>query len=211
MIKQVSFDAPPVRRREMLRYSGCIAETLEISRLADKCCEEIAGRLSYRVCYDIFDLRREGNFLCFADIKTASETLAAAFDGCNGVLVFGATVGAEMDRLIMKYSSIQPSMALMMQALGAERIESLCDAFCEMTAAELSKQGKTLMPRVSPGYGDISLAMQKDIFALLDCPRKIGLTLNDRLIMSPSKSVTAFAGIWCRIENNHTVQNGEKI
>ena len=195
MIRQVSFDAPPVSRREVLRYAGCKAETEEVSRLVDKCCGEIEGRLSYRVCCDIYDLRRSGDTLSFANINTQSDTLKTAFNGCGGVLVFGATVGAEMDRLILKYSHLEPSKALIMQALGAERIESLCDAFCRETAQELTRQGKTLLPRVSPGYGDIPLTMQKELFALLDCPRKIGLTLSEQLIMSPSKSVTALAGI----------------
>jgi len=39
------------------------------------------------------------------------------------------------------------------------------------------------------------LETQRDIFALLDCPRKIGLTLTDSLLMSPVKSVTAVMGI----------------
>ena len=195
MIRQVSFDAPPVSRREVFRYAGCKTETEEVSRLVDKCCEETEGRLSYRVCYDIYDLRRSGDTLSFANINTQSDTLKTAFNGCGGVLVFGATVGAEMDRLILKYSHLEPSKALIMQALGAERIESLCDAFCRETAQELTRQGKTLLPRVSPGYGDIPLTMQKELFALLDCPRKIGLTLSEQLIMSPSKSVTALAGI----------------
>ena len=195
MIRQVSFDAPPVSRREVLRYAGCKAETEEVSRLVDKCCGEIEGRLSYRVCCDIYDLRRSGDTLSFANINTQSDTLKTAFNGCGGVLVFGATVGAEMDRLILKYSHLEPSKALIMQALGAERIESLCDAFCRETAQELTRQGKTLLPRVSPGYGDIPLTMQKELFALLDCPRKIGLTLSEQQIMSPSKSVTALAGI----------------
>lgn len=195
MIRQVSFDAPPVSRREVFRYAGCKAETEEVSRLVDKCCEETEGRLSYRVCCDIYDLRRDGDTLSFANINTQSDTLKTAFNGCGGVLVFGATVGAEMDRLILKYSHLEPSKALIMQALGAERIESLCDAFCRETAQELTRQGKTLLPRVSPGYGDIPLTMQKELFALLDCPRKIGLTLSEQLIMSPSKSVTALAGI----------------
>ena len=30
---------------------------------------------------------------------------------------------------------------------------------------------------------------------MLDCPRKIGLTLNDSLLMSPTKSVTAIVGL----------------
>ena len=37
--------------------------------------------------------------------------------------------------------------------------------------------------------------VQKDIFKVLDCERKIGLTLNESLLMSPSKSVTAIVGI----------------
>lgn len=195
MIRQKSFDVPSFSRREVLRYAGCKTETEEVSSLVDKCCEETEGRLSYRVCYDIYDLRRDGDFLSFANINTDSNTLKTAFKGCHAVLVFGATVGAEMDRLILKYSRLEPSKALIMQALGAERIESLCDAFCRDTAEKLARQGKILMPRVSPGYGDIPLTMQKELFALLDCPRKIGLTLSDQLIMSPSKSVTALAGI----------------
>ena len=195
MIRQKSFDAPTFSRREVFRYAGCKTETEEVSRIIDQCCEETEGRLSYRVCYDIYDLRRDGDFLSFANINTDSNTLKTAFKGCHAVLVFGATVGAEMDRLILKYSHLEPSKALIMQALGAERIESLCDAFCRETAQELTRQGKTLLPRVSPGYGDIPLTMQKELFALLDCPRKIGLTLSEQQIMSPSKSVTALAGI----------------
>ena len=77
------------------------------------------------------------------------------------------------------------------QAIGAERIESLCDAFC----AEREAEGLRLRPRFSPGYGDLPLELQRDLFRGLDCSRKIGLTLNESLLMSPSKSVTAIAGI----------------
>ena len=44
-------------------------------------------------------------------------------------------------------------------------------------------------------YGDLPLEMQKDIFNVLDCSKRIGLTLNESLLMSPSKSVTAIIGI----------------
>ena len=69
-----------------------------------------------------------------------------------------------MDRLILKYSMIEPSKALIMQALGAERIESLCNTFCQDIAQKLSNEGKSLLPRVSPGYGDIPLTMQGKLF-----------------------------------------------
>ena len=59
----------------------------------------------------------------------------------------------------------------------------------------MQAEGKFLKPRFSPGYGDLPLEMQRDIFRVLDCSRKIGLTLNESLLMSPSKSVTAIVGI----------------
>ena len=55
--------------------------------------------------------------------------------------------------------------------------------------------GKYARPRFSAGYGDFELSAQTEIFHALDCQRKIGLTLNDSLLMSPSKSVTAIIGI----------------
>ena len=80
----------------------------------------------------------------------------------------------------------------MISALGSERIEALCDKFNKDFEFE---NEVSLKPRFSPGFGDLSLMIQKDIFAVLDCPRKIGLSLNDSLLMSPTKSVTAFVGI----------------
>ena len=91
----------------------------------------------------------------------------------------------------------------MMQAIGAERIESLCDVFCEELSQELQEEGY-LTSRFSPGFGDLPLTIQHDVFRVLDCSRKIGLTLNESLLMSPSKSVTAFAGISrCRQSTSH--------
>ena len=87
---------------------------------------------------------------------------------------------------------LSPARAVMLQALGTERVESLCDIFCEDFGIDNSV---VLKPRFSPGYGDLSLDTQKDIFSVLNCPKNIGVYLNDSLLMSPSKSVTAFAGI----------------
>ena len=116
--------------------------------------------------------------------------------------MFAATVGLEMDRLIARYGGVSPARSLLFQALGAERIEALCDAFCARTAEDLARQGRGVTVRFSPGYGDVPLGLQNDIFRALDCPRKIGLTLNESLLMSPSKSVTAVFGVTDRPEGD---------
>ena len=132
--------------------------------------------------------------------------------GTGKNVLFAATVGTPFDRLIASYSRLEPSKALILQAIGAERIESLCDAFCDHMNTELKSCGKSLRTRVSPGYGDIPLSMQRSVFKILDCERKIGLTLNESLLMSPSKSVTAIAGIGVsRVGTGHTCAACDRV
>ena len=105
-------------------------------------------------------------------------------------MLFAATIGVGMDRLIARYSALSPSKALALEAIGDERVESLCDYYNDLVADEY----KVNAPRFSAGYGDLDLSLQKDIFKALPCAN-IGLTLNDSLLMSPSKSVTAIIGL----------------
>lgn len=172
----------PYNYKEIFRYAGVTDPGKEVKDLLQECISEANGVLQNKVCYGIFDY----------DGKSTSKALSKKLSGCSRVILFAATVGIQLDRLIVKYSKISPSKALMFQALGAERIESLCDTFCNDMNNEL---GVRLKPRFSAGYGDLPLEVQKDIFRVLDCPRKIGLTLNDSLLMSPTKSVTAIVGI----------------
>lgn len=195
-----TYEAPPFCEREILRYVGCKEADNELSNLMELCINEVKNKLTYKVCYCELPLRVDGNICDFKVFRLKSEKLAVNLRGCKRVLLFAATVGVEVDRLIAKYGRIAPSRALIFQAIGAERIEALCNAFCEDIAKE---RGMGIRPRFSPGYGDLSLAAQKDIFSVLDCSRRIGLSLNSSLLMSPSKSVTAFAGL-CDIEENPT-------
>lgn len=169
--------APDVDRREVLRYAGVKEATPEIEDLLNSCIAEAENSFSYKVCY--------------AEVEKTSLPKEIAdlsrLDGYDKVVIFAATVGLEIDRLIAKYGVVSPSRALMFQALGAERIESLCNAFCN----EFEGAG----PRFSPGYGSFILENQNYIFSCLNPSRHIGLTLNSSLLMSPSKSVTAIFGL----------------
>ena len=195
MIRTMIIDAPEWNRREIMRYARIRGAGESFDRLIDECIAESEPMLSYRVCYEILPVRYDNAVMFLGSIKADSQTIEKAIRNAGEILLFAATVGAPFDRLIKRYSSISPSKAVILQAIGAERAESLCDSFCEIIDTGLHSKGKRLTPRVSPGYGDIALTMQKDIFAVLDCPRRIGLTLEDSLLMSPSKSVTAIAGI----------------
>ena len=182
----------PFNKKEILRYANCKDLTPELEKLLNECIEEVKNNISYKVCYCILPINIKDSTIDFSAFKVNSEKLAINLKNCENTIVFGATLGTEIDRLIIKYGKLSPTKALFFQAIGATQIEMLCDEFCKDIKTELNVN---LKPRFSAGFGDLDLTYQKDIFKILDCSKKIGLTLNDSLLMSPTKSVTAFVGV----------------
>lgn len=186
------YDAPPIDEDEIFRYAGCKGDSDSVRELFDNCRAEIGDSLSYKICFLPLTVSVKGDDCDFGVCGVKSKDLARNLDGCAEAVVFAATIGVGIDRLIAKYNVLSPAKALMFDALGTERIEALCDLFCR----DLSKEyQKSLKPRFSPGYGDLDLSFQKEIFSVLNCRKHIGLTMTESLMMSPSKSVTAIVGL----------------
>lgn len=190
-----SYGAPEFDRTEIYRYAGIRRGGDEFSELLRECINEAKEKLIYKVCFCEFPIkiRDDGIDLGFTSVRSAD--LSGHLAGADRALIFAATVGIELDRAIARYSRTSVSKALFFEAIGNERIEALCDAFCKEMSVEAAARGSVLSRRFSPGYGDLPLKVQRDIFRALDCPKKIGLSLNESLLMSPSKSVSAIIGI----------------
>ncbi len=192
---------PKIYKYEVLRYMGCRESSIEIDALVEECINECEHCFSYRiVSSELTLLFDEYDNIMIGENTISSKDLKKNLLNCDKVLIFAATVGIDIDRLIHKYSRISPSKAVCMQAIGAERIEALCDFFCEELKKKYASCGYGVRPRFSPGYGDLPLDLQNMIFNILDCERRIGLTLNDSLLMSPTKSVTAIVGIYDKVK-----------
>lgn len=188
-----SYSAPEFDKKEILRYAGVKNCDEALVKLIDECIAETDGKLDYKVCYREFPISEKDGILDLSFTETKSEDLKKNLNGCSEIVLFAATIGIGIDRLITKYQTVSPVKALLFQAIGAERIESLCNVF----NGEINERKKPLKtkPRFSPGYGDLPIELQKDIFGVLDCPKYLGLTLNGSLLMTPSKSVTAIIGV----------------
>ena len=191
IVYKKSYSAPEIDRREALRYAGVRGESAEAEAMLDECIREASDTLCYKLCYGEYPLTRVKNSLDFGFARVVSEKLSAHLTDCSRVIIMAATVGVGLDRLAARYSRVSPARALILQGLGAERIETVADLFCR----ELTDDGLELTSRFSAGYGDLSLEFQREIFRALDCQKNIGLTLNESLIMSPTKSITAIIGI----------------
>lgn len=204
------FDKDEIRRYCGIPSSAKDTISDEVNNTIDICIGELKDKLVYKVCYEEFNIHinncinnltvsnynnSETDTFNLGFMQTESKSLIKHLQGCEKVIIFAATIGIEIDRLIAKYGILSPSRAAVFQAIGAERVEALCDAFCREIKESVNSQNKTTTSRFSPGYGDFPLDTQKEIFTQLDCHRKIGLTLNNSMLMSPSKSVTAIFGI----------------
>ena len=192
----------PFREQEILRYAGVHRSAAadsgaaeEVADLLHACVEEARDALTYKVCYRVLPVERRGDVCDFGCFEVRSGKLAANLAGCDRAVVFAATVGVGIDRLIARHGRLAPSRAMMLQAIGTAQVEEVCDAFCADVARAAGECGRRTRHRFSPGYGDVPLETQRDFFRVLDCEKRIGLTLNDNLFMSPTKSVTAFVGV----------------
>ena len=185
------YKLPPVNFGEVLRYAGCRKEKAEVLEMAYWADEKTKYILRPAVCWRKLPVRVDGKNIDLGGMRLFSGALAENIGSCQSAILFAATIGLEIDRWIGRYGRLSPAKGLLLQALGAERIETLCDVFNKEIA---EKYGST-RPRFSPGYGDFPMETQRKIFDLLDCSGKIGLYLNESLLMSPTKSVTAVIGI----------------
>lgn len=165
-----------------------------IKQLIVQCCDELLHCISPQAVIEIFDLKLQNdNKIAFADLDFTSVDLTRNLENCSKVYIFAATIGPKVDACIRKANATDTVKAAVLQSCGAMFIEKVVDYVNDHIKKEAAACGLKTKPRYSPGYGDVSLSIQKDFFRLLPCS-KIGLTLMDTLIMSPEKSVTAFIG-----------------
>ena len=195
MINLKIYDPPEIDVKEILRYAGAGEMTSRMLELLDSCLNEVKEKLTYKICWSQFPVCIADNIIDMEFAKVKSKDLAFSLRGCDSVVIFAACIGLEIDRMITKYSAISPAKSVIFQAIGSERVESLCNIFNKEIKEKMNLQGMDTKPRYSPGYGDFPIDFQKEIFRVLDCQRQIGATLNESLLMSPSKSVTAIIGI----------------
>ena len=132
----------------------------------------------------------EDNEVIFDFGSVKSESLCKNLEGCKSAYVFAATVGIGVDRMMKRLSVLSEAEMMVFSCIASSGVECWCDFVNEKLA-----ENHTLKPRFSPGYGGVSLEIQKDIFRFLEAEKMLGLTLTESLMMIPVKSVTAIVGI----------------
>ena len=189
-----------------LGYSKLFVPDTQISSLIEQAATQMHKIMNPKAVFQDFQLEitfptenqnQENPIIKLKDtiFLLQSKDLYNNLKNCHKVYLLACTLGPQVDSLIRKTQFTDQVMATILQATGAMYIEEVVD-FVNNQIIQIEKgKNKSTRPRFSPGFGDVSLEVQKDFFSLLPCS-KIGLTLMDALIKTKKKSVTAFVGIY---------------
>jgi hypothetical protein len=188
-----------IDRKEALRYMGYRGQKIDesLQNLLDDCIDEVMDISKQSFIYEIFDIesREEGLCLKGSTLVLRGEAIHAHLLKAEKCAVMAVTLGLEADRRIAFYSKTNLTKSLVFDACAAAAVESLCDMVQSEIAAKAASMGLEITSRYSPGYGDFSIDIQKEIAKVLKTYEKIGLSVNESSIMIPRKSVTAVIGI----------------
>ena len=189
-------DFRTIDRNEVYRYMGFKGEIPEphIMEMTMQVVKEILDAASPKFCALDSSLVVREDSVQLDWFTLESKALAKHLAGCEGCVVFAATLGSGVDMLIYKYSALSPAKAVAAQAAATALIESYADDICRIFSEEAAKDDLYITARFSPGYEDLSLDSQKDFLRVLDAGKRIGLCLTDADMLTPVKSITAIVG-----------------
>ena len=109
---------------------------------------------------------------------------------CVGeALYLVGTIGAEFDRWQRRLSVKSAADALLAQAIGAAAVEKVMDEVEARAKAEI--KGAEFGPRRSPGYGEMPLALSREILEKTEAAKILGVYATADNLLVPAKSVTA--------------------
>lgn len=181
---------------EALRWLGVRGEPdpalyAEMSAVAGRLTETVTPRYIYRVFPLAF--REEGPTLEGTGLTLTGEMARRMLADCSQTILLACTLGAGFEAMLRAEQARSMARAAMLDVCGSAWVEAGCDQAEEEISARYP--GLHLTDRFSPGYGDLPLELQRDICALLDAQRRLGVQVTDSLLMNPTKSVTAIIGL----------------
>lgn len=154
----------------------------------------------------IFPLKRieQGEIIIEGVGKARSSKLISYLDGSDSVLLSSVTSGSLP---AAKISEAQKSghmhKAVIYDAVASEYTDAGLDWINEYYNRQLSRNSLRIdKMRYSPGYGDLSLSFQKNIFDALNLSG-LGISLTDSMMLLPEKSVTALSAVRTSLNETH--------
>ena len=188
IFRQISTDEFKINEYELSARIGLCSSCME-DRLMENI-PDLMERVSPKFCAVRCDVEYVSDgTLRIGGIEIKSRDIIKNLGGAREAYLFAATLGAEVDRFLIRLGMLSGVDRFVVDGYASALVESLCD-FAE---AEIFGDAPRCK-RFSPGYGDLPLDIQGELLSALSAENLLGITLTDKKMMVPTKSVTAIIG-----------------
>ena len=189
-----------IDRAEVLRYLGYGGQQLDpvFSERLDEAIGRCQAVSNPAFTYRIFPVcaSQDGVHLAGTTLVLGGDDVAGHLAGARECAVMVATAGLSNERELQRLSCLNGLDAMLFDAAGSALVEAVADACNAQVAQDGRDRGLFAKWRFSPGYGDFPLGIQPQIIRVLAADRKLGVTATESSLLIPTKSVTAFVGLF---------------
>ena len=132
----------------------------------------------------------EGHLVVDAPLNIGYSDLQKLFrhKGSDSLCILVSTLGSAIDKRTSILAQKDASRMILLDACANAYIEEVTNDYQK----RLNLGEETF--RFAPGYGDVPLSVQREIFEFMPEISKIGIELDDSNLMHPFKSMTGFIG-----------------
>lgn len=163
----------------------------------EKAFQDAERLIEARGAYIIRRIKKKGDPFTLLDSTTSLEGHSAInlLKNSFAVIFMAVTIGSGLENLAGQYTKEkQFENALVLDTIGSEAAEASANALNSYLLTLARQAKKTLTQRFSPGYGDLPLFFQKDMFRELSLDG-LNIVLDKKFILYPRKTVTAILGV----------------
>lgn len=178
--------------KDALGYLGAKGEEREAATtLLKKLLSEHSSVFSPRLVTAFFHVKTDEPAVTFEDseIVLPGESIRRHFMGATEGLFSAFTLGISFDKRVRELSLSRPSESVALNALGSAYAERKADEMLKEVRLEKEKEGFRTNFRFCPGYGDLPLAVNREIATALNANKRIGLTVTEEGLLLPVKSI----------------------
>lgn len=179
--------------QEVLYYLGYRSQGIDdgLMKQIQDCIHQIEKVSKPKLTYKIVEVI-DGKI---SDFEVLGNDLEELLQDASKAILFCATIGNDVERLLLRNEVLNMANALIMDAVASVAIENVCNNLEKDVRSEMKNEGYYVSDRFSPGYGDCPLSSQKQFCSYLNTDKYIGVHVTDSYIMTPRKSVTALMSI----------------
>ncbi|MDD3027282.1 MAG: vitamin B12 dependent-methionine synthase activation domain-containing protein [Erysipelotrichaceae bacterium] len=176
---------------QVKRYLGMDEQPNEIDQDIEKLYQRLKPLLDPKYYYRVFKFSL--NPLKIENRIFKSKDMDKLLNTSDRVIILAVTLGGKIEQEIRRFNVANKFNSIVSDALLSSMVEDYQEKIIDQLRGEYP--GKYFTDAFAPGYGDLDINFQRDIFDLLQLEKRIGVNLTPTMLMVPRKSITCFIGI----------------